>query len=116
MYFLKMGALEVKIYAPKQIIKRSAIPIAPLEFFSFINCSDGAATPKGLMTYGTKKRRSESDMPTTEYKRPASSCQTQKRIKFFSQDIYAALFFSILFLFLQATYIVSIQFHNCPFF
>ena len=42
-----------------------------LEFFSVINCSDGATVPKGLMTYGTTQRRSEFDMPATVSKRPA---------------------------------------------
>ena len=45
------------------------VPSAPLDFSSVISCSDGAAAPKGLMTYGSTQRRSESDMPAIESKK-----------------------------------------------
>ena len=46
----------------------SAVPSAPLEFFSL---SNRAAALKGSITYGTTQRRSESDMTATESKKPA---------------------------------------------
>ena len=63
-------------YHFKQLLKHfwSAIPSALVpqkNFLKVINCSDGAAAPKRLMTYCTTQWRSESDLPATEFERPA---------------------------------------------
>ena len=55
----------------------SAVPSGSLELFSVINCSDGAAAPKGSMTFGTTQMRSESCVTATESKRPAKRFESQ---------------------------------------
>ena len=41
------------IFNSRSSVIWSVVPSAPLEFFKVIHCNDGAAAPKGSVTYGT---------------------------------------------------------------
>ena len=60
----------------------------PIRIYNVINCSDGAAAPKGLTTYGTTQRKSESDMPATESERLARSERLVIRFKSLGKKRY----------------------------